>query len=98
MYNDQRKQNNKTRNVNAKGSQPLFRGSGRPSPHLTAHLALRADPGVLQTLGSRGSPLRLQLQHGEEEGAEAGRGLLAPLVLVHQDVHQAPRGQLGDVP
>lgn len=69
----------------------------RLQPSLTAHLALGADPGVLQTLGSCGSSLRLQLQHSEEEGAEAGRVLLAPLVLVHQDVQQAPRLQLGDV-
>lgn len=33
-------------------------------PSLTAHLSLRGDPGVFQTLGSRGSFLRQQLQHG----------------------------------
>lgn len=33
-------------------------------PSLTAHLSLGGDPRVFQTLGSRGSFLRQQLQHG----------------------------------
>lgn len=65
-------------------------------PPLAARLSLRGDPGVFQTLGSRGSSLRQQLQHGQEEGAELGRVLLAPLVLVQQDLQQAPRLQLCD--
>lgn len=51
-----------------------------------AHLYLRGDPGVFQTLGGRGSFLGQQLQHGQEEGAELGGLLLTPLVLVQQDL------------
>lgn len=49
-----------------------------------------------ETLGSRGSSLRQQLQHGEQEGAELGSLLLGPLILIQQDLQQTPRLQLGD--
>lgn len=60
----------------------------------SAHLYLRGDPGVFQALGSRGSFLWQQLQHGQEERAELGGVLLTPLVLVQQDLQKAPGLQL----
>lgn len=59
-------------------------------------LGLRGDPGVSETLGSRGSFLRQQLQHGEQEGAEVGSFLPGPLILIQEDLQQTPRLQLGD--
>lgn len=63
------------------------RSSAAPIPRLCAHMCpLGGDPGVFQTLGRRGSFLWQQLQHGQEERAELGGVLLAPLVLVQQDL------------
>lgn len=59
---------------------------------------LRREPGVAEALGSRSSFLGNQIQHGEEEAAEALRVLPLPLVLLHQDVQKPPRLQLSDVP
>lgn len=50
-----------------------------------------------EALGSRGPPLRHQVQHGQQEGAEVVRLLFGPLVLLNQHVEQTPRLQLGDV-
>lgn len=60
----------------------------------TEPACLGYDPGVFETLGSGGSFLWQQLQHGEEEGAELGGFLPWPLVLIQQDLKQAPWLQL----
>lgn len=67
--------------------------SPSPSPRL-----LRCDPGVAEALGSCSSFLGNQIQHGEEEAAEALRLLPRPLVLLHQDLQEPPWLQLSDVP
>lgn len=64
--------------------------------HKTELVCLGGDPGVFQTLGSCGSFLWQQLQHGQEERAELDGFLLRPLVLIQQDLKQTPRLQLGD--
>lgn len=61
-------------------------------------LCLGVDPGVFQTLGSGGSFLWKQLQHGEEEGAELERFLAWPFIFIQQDFTQTPWLQLCDVP
>lgn len=58
---------------------------------------LGVNPGVFQTLGSRGSFLWQQLQHGQEERAELDGFLPRPLVLILQDFKQAPWLELRDV-
>lgn len=58
---------------------------------------LEGKPGVAQALCSRGSLLWDQLQHGNQEVSEALGFFPGPLVLVDQDLQQAPRLQLGDV-
>lgn len=58
---------------------------------------LGCEPRVGEAVGGRGSPLGHQVQHGQQEAAEAVRLLFGPLVFIHQDVEQAPRLQLGDV-
>lgn len=50
-----------------------------------------------EALGRRGPPFRHQVQHGQQEAAEGVGLLLGPLILLHQDVEQPPRLQLGDV-
>lgn len=59
---------------------------------------LCAQPGVLQALGGRGPALGLQLQHGQQEVAELGGLVQGPLVLLQQNLKEAPRLQVGDVP
>lgn len=57
-------------------------------------VSLGDDPGMFQTLGSCGSFLRHQFQHGQEERAELGGFLSRPLVLIYQDFKEAPRFEL----
>lgn len=52
---------------------------------------------MAQALCGRGSLLRDQLQHGNQEVGEALGFFSGPLVLVNQHLQQAPRLQLGDV-
>lgn len=52
---------------------------------------------MLQALRRRGPALGLQLQHGEQKVAELGRLVQGPLVLLQQDLEQAPRLQVGNV-
>lgn len=59
--------------------------------------SLRVQPGVPQALRRRGPPVRLQLQHGQQEVAELSRLVQRPLVLLQQHLEQAPRLQVGDV-
>lgn len=65
------------------------------SLRLPAHLCLQ--PRVLQALRCRRSPLRLQLQHGQQEITELSRLIQRPLVLLQQNLEQTPRLQVGDV-
>lgn len=58
---------------------------------------LCVEPGVLQALRRRGSPVGLQLQHGQQEVAELGGLVQGPLVLLQQHLEQAPRLQVGNV-
>ena len=55
------------------------------------------EPGVLEALEGGGAPVGVELEHGEEEGAELLRLLLIPLVLLHQNVPQFPHLQPADV-
>ena len=52
---------------------------------------------MLQTLEGGGAPVGVELEHGEEEGAELVGLLLFPLVLLHQNVSQLPHLQPADV-
>lgn len=58
---------------------------------------LCVEPGVLQALRRRGSPVGLQLQHGQQEVAELGGLVQGPLVLLQQHLEQTPRLQVGNV-
>lgn len=58
---------------------------------------LCVEPGVLQALRRRGSPVGLQLQHGQQEVAELGGLVQGPLVLLQQHLEQTPRFQVGNV-
>lgn len=53
---------------------------------------------MLQALRCRGPALGLQLQHGQQEVAELGSLIQGPLVLLQQDLKNAPGLQVGDVP
>ena len=55
------------------------------------------QPGVSETVGGRGALGRVKRQHRQQEVGELARLLLGPLVLLHQDLVQRPRLQLGDV-
>ncbi|MED6238034.1 hypothetical protein ATANTOWER_005426 [Ataeniobius toweri] len=56
------------------------------------------NPGVFQTLSSGGSSQWLLFQHGEEKQTELESFFSWPLVLIQQDLQQAPWFQFGDVP
>lgn len=55
---------------------------------------LQGNPGVFETLGSSGSFIWQELQHGQEEQAELGCFLPPPLIFIQQDLKQTPRLQL----
>lgn len=58
---------------------------------------LRIEPRVPETLSSGGPLLRDEFQHRQQEVCEAGSLLLGPLILLYQNLQEAPRLQLGDV-
>ena len=71
-----------------------YKNTGVPGRHGTAS---RLQPGVTEAVGGRRTLLGVEVQHRQEKVGE-GVGLdFRPLVLLHEDLVQSPRLQLGDV-
>ena len=60
-------------------------------------LSRGVEPTVFEALGGRGPLGGVKLQHGLQEGGKLDGVPLRPVVLLRQDVEEAPGFELGDV-
>lgn len=78
--------------------RPCGSGGGVGVLRRRVGVGLFGQPGVLQAVRGTGTLRRVIGQHGEQEVSE-GAGILGlPLILLCQDVIQAPGLQVADVP